>query len=288
MKLSFPSLVAAVALAVPASADVVVTLTGSEPEGGWVKISNPAKGVDSSTSARFKSNKAVVSGVAETDRDFGQTFRTGDEGFVLERITVKLGDQAIAPSVFGADVSIQLFEVFGEPIINDNGTTEGKVSTWSDDPRVDDFIESESYKPLAMARTGRLPAYLMPGQLMVFNFRKASRVRLRPNTQYAYVFMFDSAATDRALSFATVYWSDYDGGHAIRRDSSIPKAFNQRSISQPTTKAGTKSDVFSDAVFWVEGSDIDAEANAVLRPDSNAVVTIDSKDPDSALPLPMK
>ena len=278
MNVTFASLTVAGALVLSTSAEVVVTLRGSEPEGAAVKVANVGAGMASSTSARFKSTKAVVNGVMETNRDFGQTFTTGAEAFVLDRITVKLGEQAIAASVFGAEVSVQIFEISGHATVNDNGTTTGKLVPWSDDPRVDDFIEGETYAPLTLARTGRLPAFLVPGQFMVLNFLKADRVKLKPNTQYGYLFMFDSAAPDRSLSFATVYWSDYSGGHAIRREISALADMAKRAAAQPTTKAGNKSDVFSDGIFWVEGSEAAATASVVTS----------ASPTDAWLPLPRR
>ena len=58
------------------------------------------------------------------DRDLGQTFTTGDEGFTLRAITVRLQPVDVAgadPS--GAAVSLQLLRVEGEARVADNGTT---------------------------------------------------------------------------------------------------------------------------------------------------------------------
>jgi hypothetical protein len=281
MKITLASLAAIAAFACPASADVVITLAGSAPEGSAVKIAQPGKGMTSSTSARFKSNKTVINGVAESDRDFGQTFTTGDAGYFLDRITVQLGNQPITAGVFGAKVSVQLFEVSGKATVNDNGTKTDRVAEWSEDPRVDDFIEGETYTPLGIAREGRLPAFLIPGQLLVLNFRAADRLKLKPNTQYGFLFMFDEAGPDRSLSFSTAYWSEYEGGHAIRRDGATAADTAQRTTKPPTTKAGTKSDVYSDVSFWVEGSDLASAADV-------GPVTASANPPDGVLPLPKR
>ena len=285
MKLILTSVLSGLIFAASSSADLVVTLTGSEPEGGAVKISKPVKGQTSSTSVRFKSNKAE----GETDRDFGQTFTTGNEGFYLDSITLKLGTQPIAPSVFGARVSVQLFEVSGNAVVNDNGTKTGKVADWCDDPRVDDFIEGEAYTSIGLARSGQMPAFLKPSQLVVLNFRAVDRVKLKPKTQYGFLFMFDESAQDRAVAFATNYWSDYAGGHAIRRDGVIPADMEERAAKQPTTKAGTKSDVYSDAIFWIEGSDtVPERANADTDSNEQGVTTASTVQASGPLPLPGK
>lgn len=285
MKLILTSVLSGLLLVCTASADLVVTLTGSEPEGGAVKISKPVKGQSSSTSVRFKTNKAE----GETDRDFGQTFTTGNEGYYLDRITLKLGTQPIAPSVFGAHVSVQLFEVSGTAVLNDNGTKTGKVADWCDDPRVDDFMDGETYASVGIARSGRMPAYLRAGQFVVLNFRAAERVKLKPKTQYGFLFMFDESAPDRAVAFATNYWSDYAGGHAIRRDGEIAADMEQRGAKQPTTKAGTKSDVYSDAIFWVEGSDTPSESpTAGVDSADQSAATASTTQAAGRLPLPKK
>jgi hypothetical protein len=280
MKITFPSLAAAIALTGAASADLVVTPTGSEPTGSTVRIAQASNASLSATTARFKTNKVLVGGVAETNRDYGQTFTTGADGFFLDRITVKLGPQPIAPSVFGAKVSVQLFEVSGKATVNDNGTASGKVAPWSDDPRVDDFLEGETYASLAVARGGQLPAFVVPSQHVVLNFRKADRLKLKPNTQYGFMFMFDEGGVDRGLAFATSYWTSYEGGHAIRRDGDIPSDMAKRAVGQPTTKAGTKSDVYSDMIFWVEGSDIASASTAVAK--------LEPTDGNPTLPLPSR
>jgi hypothetical protein len=280
MKFFYPMLVGAVALGSSAHADLVATLAASAPEGPSVKIAQTVKTSLSATSARFKSNKVVQNGVPESNRDFGQTFTTGAEPFYLDRITVQLGGQPISPSVFGAAISVQLCEVGGKAVVNDNGTKEGKVAPWCDDPRVDDFIEGETFTTLTTARGGQLPAFMIPGQLLVLNFRKGDRIKLKANTQYAFVWMFDEAGVDRSLSFATSYWSTYEGGHAIRRDGEIPADMSKRVQGALTTKAGTKSDVFSDMIFWVEGS---ATAGG-----GAAVAAVEAAKPGPALPLPSR
>ena len=58
------------------------------------------------------------------DRDLGQTFTTGADGFRVSAITVRLQPVDVAgadPS--GASVSLQLFRVEGAPVVDDNGTT---------------------------------------------------------------------------------------------------------------------------------------------------------------------
>lgn len=278
-----PSVACGLLLAASASADLVITLTGSEPEGRAVKISKPVKGQSSSTSARFKTNKAE----GETDRDFGQTFTTGDDGFYLDRVTLKLGTQPIAPSVFGARVLVQLFEVSGDAVVNDNGTKTGKVADWCDDPRVDDFIEGETYISEAITRLGQMPAFMIPGQLVVLNFRTTDRLKLKPKTQYGFLFMFDESAPDRAISFATNYWSDYAGGHAIRREGDFPTDIERRGAKQPSTKAATKSDVYSDVIFWVEGSDSAPESpTAGVGSDDRTSAPERTAQASGPLPLP--
>ncbi len=280
MKTTLAFLFATSALVGSASADLVVTLRGTEPDGAAVKLAQPAKEPLSATSARFKASKTVRDRAGESDRDLGQTFLTGDEGFFLDRITFLLGAQPIAPSVFGAKVSVQLFEISGTATVNDNGTKTGNLASWSDDPRVDDFIVGERYTTLATATKARMPAFLMPGQFVVLNFREGDRISLKPNTRYGFLFMFDEAAPDRSLAFATSYWGEHADGHAIRREGAVLADVKKRTATQPTTKAGTKSDVFSDLVFWVEGSD--------TAPADQAIATANTAADEGPLPLPKR
>lgn len=280
MKFIFPSLAAAIVLTCPASADLVVTPAGCAPEGPAVKVAQAVMASQSATTARFKTNKVVVNGVAESSRDYGQTFTTGADEFFLDRITVQLGPVPIAPSVFGAKVSVQIFEVSGKATVNNNGTASGKVAAWSDDPRVDDYFEGETYTSLAVVRGGTLPAYIVPGQHLVLNLRKADRLKLKAHTQYGFLFMFDEGGVERGLSFSTSYWSDFQGGHAIRRDGDFTSDMAKRTATQPTTKAGTKSDVHSDMIFWVEGSNTASASTAVAK--------AEAPDGVPSLPLPSR
>ncbi|WP_221030157.1 hypothetical protein [Actomonas aquatica] len=58
------------------------------------------------------------------DRDLGQTFLVGDEGFALSAITVRLQPVDVKKAdPTGAKVSLQLMRVTGTPRFNANGTT---------------------------------------------------------------------------------------------------------------------------------------------------------------------
>tara|TARA_R110002049_G_scaffold4601_5_gene32520 strand:+ start:723701 stop:724606 length:906 start_codon:yes stop_codon:yes gene_type:complete len=185
------------------------------------------------------------------DRDLGQTFTTGDRGFKLGAITVRLQPVDVKgggdPS--GARVSLQLMKVTGTPKINDNGTGENNprwatyASTWPDDPNddntpnrrpfkhfSDDFIEGETYEHLMLASGGVVPAGLETDDYLRWELVGDSQYSLQPNTSYAFLFLFDKPAQPEVnrnipLSNKNVLpggkvRDPFPGGHMIRRDGS--------------------------------------------------------------------
>lgn len=191
------------------------------------------------------------------DRDLGQTLTTGNSGFSLGAVTVRLQPVDVAeadPS--GAKISVQLMKVTGTPTINDNGTTRDHdhlpfsnprwatyAFTWPDDPNdnnmpdrrpfkhlSDDFIEGETYEHLMLASGGVVPALLQTNDYLRFEFSGRAQYQLQANTTYAILFLFDEPAAPgikRNIPLSNINVlpggeaSDpFPGGHAIRRDGS--------------------------------------------------------------------
>ena len=190
------------------------------------------------------------------DRDLGQTFTTGDTGFKLGAITVRLqpvdvvdGDPA------GAKVSLQLMKVTGTAKINDNGTTIGNnppytnprwatyAFTWPDDPNddvtpnrrpykyaSDDYIEGETYEHLMLASGGIVPKNLNTNDYLRWELGPENQTMLEPNTTYAFLFLFDEPApkgvnrniplSNRNVLPGGQGKDPYPDGHMIRRDGS--------------------------------------------------------------------
>ena len=163
------------------------------------------------------------------DRDLGQVFKTGKEGFRLGAVTVRLQPVDVAEAdAAGAEVSVQIMKVTGNSVINHNGTT-GELAPngtskfrkaavtnaqwftyatdWPHDPDdrntphrwpvmqyTDDFIEGETFEHIGLASGGIIPAGLDTNDYMRWEFTGESQVLLQPETTYAILFMFDEPA----------------------------------------------------------------------------------------------
>jgi len=244
------------------------------PAGPGVKVSHsehhrgPGK-----TSIRYKSNKilkqsegqhARQKGYYERDRDLGQTFTVPDSGFYMGAITVKLADSLFA-GANGAAVSVQLFEVSGEAVINDNGTTSGQVVHWTTGAWADDYITGEVYQSLGVFSGAMLPDKLLPQHYLRLRF-PARKVFLQAGKRYGFLLMFDQMGKDRGMALASQNREDpYKGGHGMRREAKGTKPvpnnyenstfppFAKRVKIPPTTNGFPDVDTYRDFVFFVEG-----------------------------------
>ena len=251
-----------------------VTMQAEPPTGTSVKVSHaehyrrPGK-----TSIRYKSNKifkvgegqqARQKGYYERDRDLGQTFTVPDTGFYLRALTIKLADSLFA-GANGAAVSVQLFEVSGQAVINDNGTTSGQVVHWTTEPWADDYITGEVYQSLGVFSGAVLPDKLLPQHYLRFRFPD-KKIYLKAGTRYAFLLMFDQMGKDRGMALASLNREDrYKGGHGIRREAKGTKPvpndyenstfppFVERVKLPPTTNGYPDVDTYRDFVFFVEG-----------------------------------
>lgn len=269
------------------------------------------------------------------DRDLGQTFRVGEDGFYLTAITVRLQPVNVAKAdPTGAKVSVQLLKVTGEASVNDNGTNaktapngrssytdrphyqvpnlRGKSFTnaawstyatdWPHDPNdantpyrwpimhySDDFLEGERYEHIALVTGGIVPSELGPDDYLKWEFTGDDRHFLSPNTQYAFLFLFDEPApvgVNRNIPLSNVnivpegnLTDPYPDGHMIRRDgastkiedvfiydpndpwdveasrsaASFPADMNQRIAIPPGTVGYPDVDTYRDLYFLLEG-----------------------------------
>jgi hypothetical protein len=99
-------------------------------------------------------------GYFQRNRDLGQVF-TPDETFWLHSIILRTGpdDKAVLSGSGGERVYMQLFEVEGDPTINDNNTPQGTESAhgFTSNHRADDFIEGVDYTSLRVITGGVFP-----------------------------------------------------------------------------------------------------------------------------------
>jgi hypothetical protein len=180
------------------------------------------------------------------DRDLGQTFRyEGERPARLDAVTLRtgFGTNVVRPGTYGCAISLQVFRVLGDPVLDDNGTrgaTKALHGFPHDRPgqRIpalrDDSWRGEAYEPLALARGARFPGPAafgvapgeritpadprIKGRYLRFDLTGEAEVLLEPGQRYAFLVMIDDAGDERGFTLANRYVGDYPGGHGIRRD----------------------------------------------------------------------
>lgn len=187
-------------------------------------------------------------GYYERSRDLGQVF-TPQQDCRLDAIVLRTGntEKAVLPGAPGAAVFLQIFEVEGEPRINDNGTPQGAKAThgFSTNHRCDDFIEGVRYRSVRVARGGVFPsipptcdAQLKPakdqsGRLcaMRWDLTGEDELELKAGRRYAFMVGFEAPAPLRSFTLANLNpaWKPgpaklgepedpYAGGWGLRRE----------------------------------------------------------------------
>lgn len=180
------------------------------------------------------------------DRDLGQTFLyEGLSPRVLKTITVSTGygSNVVRPMMYGKPVSIQIFEVNGTAVLNDNGSG-GLIEAFhgfphnrpgdSISPSRDDYYSGETFTSLAVFTGGKFPSKkdfgfsenaviapgdsLLKGRLLQFFLPPGRPLILQPGKTYAFLIMIDNMGLDCGFTLANHYTGYYKGGHAIRRD----------------------------------------------------------------------
>lgn len=181
------------------------------------------------------------------DRDLGQTFTYGEKtSKKLRAITVATGygTNVVRSNMYEKNISVQVFEVSGNPSIHNNGS-DSTVEAFHGFPhnRVsdsishirDDYFIGEVYTSLGVFTGASFPAKKefgfsikdsevppdhpnLKGKYLRFVLPENSNIVLKPKKKYAFLIMIDSAGTDCGFTLANNYIGNYPGGHAIRRD----------------------------------------------------------------------
>jgi hypothetical protein len=221
--------------------------------------------------------------VQQRDRDLGQTFLTGDQGFRVDALFVRVGprDDAgmgkpVGPGVPGARVALQFFEMGGKPTLNDNGTpgflrdAQGHpLFSRKLSPQLDDFLEGETYRSIHVVH-GVLPQNLEPGTYLTFRLIGGDQVVLQPHTEYAFLLLFTERGPQRSMSLANRYFGTYTPdpnnpfvGHGIRREGGtgqpnapffrpdLPDDLPTRLAQKPDTPGFPDVDTFRDLYFTI-------------------------------------
>jgi N-sulfoglucosamine sulfohydrolase len=228
------------------------------------------------------------------DRDLGQIFTIPanlEEPLYLRAVTLRVGPMPDANEggADGAAVSMQLFEVHGEPVISDNGTSGTDSSRWRTfDPTratTDDYVTGQSFVSLGVARGGLLPVGIDSHAYMQWRLQGEVAIRLEPGRSYAFMVMFDEPGEGRGLALAnrnTAGWAEpiplgpYRGGYALRRmgessrfedvffdpddrddatvglaAATLPEDPAKRAAIEPGTLGYPDVDTYRDFVFWI-------------------------------------
>ncbi len=200
-----------------------------------------------------------ASGYVQRNRDLGQVF-TAPCDFWLESVVLRTGpgDIAFLPGSAGARVFIQLFEVEGEPKLDDHGTPPGTDAThgFSKNHRCDDVILGVRYRPLRLVRGGVLPNLAAAGEgrlaYMMWRLDGDDRLECRAGRRYAFLVGFEEPGKARGFTLANHNRAGdpapprlddpadpYPGGWAIRREGNGTRPPSMRPGPEPPAESAT-------------------------------------------------
>ncbi len=103
-----------------------------------------------------------TSGYFQRNRDLGQTFFVPQDTVIkIDAVVLRTGNSAgaVKNGALAAPVYLQLFEIKGSPVINDNNTPPGTPAThgFTTNHRADDYLEGIDYETLLVADGGYFP-----------------------------------------------------------------------------------------------------------------------------------
>ena len=197
------------------------------------------------------------------DRDLGQTFRAANaEPQKLDAVYLRMGPNGADISACGARIAIQLFEVSGNPLCNDNNTP-GFLGRFDrlQAPELDDFLTGEVYHPLAVA-VGHLPQHLEPLGILKLTLSGHSSISLQPGQDYAFLVLLPDRKPGLQLTLANCYYGNYCPapenqfvGHGIRREGTpkLPDHLEERLLLAPGTLGFPDVCTWRDYFFLVTG-----------------------------------
>jgi len=295
LHLTYASLV----VCLPAHAGLTVSEVAGQPSGPKVLIQSDGQDGSGNTRFRYFPNRVgapdktdviesapALSYYYQRDRDIGQTFTVGSQGFALDAVTVRVGasPDANQGAAGGAKVSLQILEVTGSSTVFNNGSPPKPQTQWQTyDPNyvvTDDYLAGEVYTSLRVVSGGLLPLNVGTNMFLKWDLTGADEIMLDAGKRYAIVFMFDEPAENRGLAFANNFNGSYSGGHGIRRcgssldrtsvfirnlnDAADVEASRQsamhspimavRSANPPGTLGYPDVDTYRDFRFYIEGN----------------------------------
>lgn len=208
-------------------------------------------------------------GYYQRNRDCGQTFTATKDG-VLDAVVMRTSNstKAVFANAIGQPMFLQLFEIAGTPVINDNGTPYGSepehgFGVGQGMHRCDDFIEGITFTSLGVAHGGGVPDVppTYPngdeGKLVYVrcDLTGEHEIELQSGHRYAFVLGFTNPTDFGPLyedqcrigismeNYAaaiepadlTVDLTPYQGGHSIRRegDGTLPPVMKPGDTPHP-------------------------------------------------------
>ncbi|MEP7252322.1 MAG: hypothetical protein ABI683_08075 [Ginsengibacter sp.] len=234
------------------------------------------------------------------NRDLGQTFKySGSVDKALKSVTVQLGfgSNVVRTGMYSQHISVQILEVSGTPVVNDNGSdnTMKAFHGWPNDrlhkyiePFKDDYITGETYHSLGVFSGATFPTKTdfgfaendtdispgnpkLKGWYLQFVLPKEGEVILKPGKEYAFMLMIDSIGDNRGFTLANKYEDVYPFGHGIRRGGNgvFPPtpADPSKNFTDPANKAALASTRFP----------VDMKKRAVISPGTNGYPDVDTR-----------
>ncbi|WP_413431929.1 hypothetical protein [Crateriforma spongiae] len=223
-------------------------------------------------------------------RDLGQVF-TAPHDFTLDAIVVRTGNGHLAflPGAARARVFIQLFEVVGEPVINDNGTPPGTDAThgFSTNHRCDDTVDGVEYQPIQVVAGSSMPDLLDSGDgkliYLKWSFSQPAKLDMKRGKQYAFMVGFTAPGPERNFTLANRNLAslpnpptiagdadNYPGGWGLRREGN--------GVTPPRKISGAKppTDHVLLGLMTAQSSFPRGEARFAIRPTCEGYPDVDT------------
>lgn len=175
------------------------------------------KGGNTSTSVRNDTEANLVwnddQGYYSRNRDLGQIFNP-DKNITLDAIVLRTSgsDKAVKTGAPDAYVILQIYEVVGTPIINDNGTAfgdeaEGRFGSWH---AMDDYVDGVTYVPLLIATGGQFPIMDVTsssntkGKMRYMRWDITNNMKLIGGKRYCFLVGFENPVFDCSMALANI------------------------------------------------------------------------------------
>lgn len=203
-----------------------------------------------STSVRRNATAELIwkdKGYYQRNRDLGQVFNVPDgETLQLGAVVLRTGNSrsAVLTGTPGAPVYLQLFEVVGEPVINDNGTPVGTPAAhgYTDNHRADDYLEGVTYRPLRTFFGGNFPELEpttenggQPGHLRYLRWRLGEPVVLAGDRRYAFLVGFAEDGVGYGFTLGNNNLAGDPAAPALRTDAAGLQRWSIRREGNGTT-----------------------------------------------------